>query len=376
MEMRIQNRAGEAQAGFSLIELLIAMVLTLITCGAIFGLMTASQGTFRREPRISEQQQNLRAGMDLLVRDISNAGVGMPAFMQTFTTGLDGATSGAGVSVVNPLPGDLGTITDEIEMMTDDSGRGNLPVCGNPGGSHVLTLYANTSYVQDGDLVTVIVRDPPTTGDLYWVMRQVTGISYPNTGAGDCKTSTGKHQQFGTNPGGTSVNPSGSICANGEDASKNPTLGSYPLSLGGTLGNNNCDVLYIAASSLIRWRVAAGADGAPELQRRRNSENWVTVARNIENLQVQYFRITDTPTPNAGLDNSPAITMNDYTTLVTQVRVSLTARSEGLNVVGETSKVTGAVRRSRLDSLVAVRSNLVAAANVTVTTGGPTPLWQ
>ena len=79
-----------SESGFSLIELLVAMVITLIVSGAIFGLMTAGQNAFRREPELAERQQNIRLAMDLITRDIANAGSGLPPLSQVFTTGLSG----------------------------------------------------------------------------------------------------------------------------------------------------------------------------------------------------------------------------------------------------------------------------------------------
>ena len=50
------------QAGFSLIELMVAMVVTLIVTGAIYGLLAGGQSAFRREPQLADRQQNTRRG--------------------------------------------------------------------------------------------------------------------------------------------------------------------------------------------------------------------------------------------------------------------------------------------------------------------------
>ena len=77
--------ADPGQAGFSLIELLVAMAMTLIVSGAIFGLLTGGQNAFRREPELTDRQQNIRIAMDAISRDIANAGGGMPLVSQVFT---------------------------------------------------------------------------------------------------------------------------------------------------------------------------------------------------------------------------------------------------------------------------------------------------
>ncbi|MGH7534469.1 MAG: PilW family protein, partial [Gemmatimonadales bacterium] len=92
------------QAGFSLLELMVAMVVTLIVTGAIYGLLAGGQSAFRREPQLTERQQNTRLAMSLLEQDIGAAGVGLPAFAQVFTPGLDGGALPDAIEIVVGLP--------------------------------------------------------------------------------------------------------------------------------------------------------------------------------------------------------------------------------------------------------------------------------
>ena len=71
--------------GFSLVELMVAMTVTLIVSGAIYGLLTSGSNAFRREPEIADRQQNIRAAMDLIARDVFSAGAALPTFAQVFT---------------------------------------------------------------------------------------------------------------------------------------------------------------------------------------------------------------------------------------------------------------------------------------------------
>ena len=75
------------ESGFSLIELLVAMLVTMIVSGAIFTLLNAGQGAFRREPELTDRQQNIRLAMDMIQRDIATAGAGMDPFEQSFSAG-------------------------------------------------------------------------------------------------------------------------------------------------------------------------------------------------------------------------------------------------------------------------------------------------
>jgi len=58
--------------------------------------MAGGQNAFRREPALVERQQNIRIGLDLITRDLQNAGAGITAFSQAFTTGLDNPSSSLG----------------------------------------------------------------------------------------------------------------------------------------------------------------------------------------------------------------------------------------------------------------------------------------
>ena len=50
------------------------MTVTLIVSSAIYGLLTAGGNAFRREPEVADRQQNIRAAMDVISRDVFGAG--------------------------------------------------------------------------------------------------------------------------------------------------------------------------------------------------------------------------------------------------------------------------------------------------------------
>ena len=60
--------------GFTLVELLIAMAITGIVAGAIFTAFLSQQKSYLIQDQVAEMQQNLRAGMDLMVKEIRMAG--------------------------------------------------------------------------------------------------------------------------------------------------------------------------------------------------------------------------------------------------------------------------------------------------------------
>jgi prepilin-type N-terminal cleavage/methylation domain-containing protein len=70
------NAAGRnpRQAGFTLLELLIATAVFLLICGAIFGLLDLAQKNYGRETQISSSFQEARLAMDQIVTDFDQAG--------------------------------------------------------------------------------------------------------------------------------------------------------------------------------------------------------------------------------------------------------------------------------------------------------------
>jgi prepilin-type N-terminal cleavage/methylation domain-containing protein len=62
------------QAGFTLLELLIATVVFLLICGAIFGLLDLAQKNYGRETQISSSFQEARLAVDQIVTDFDQAG--------------------------------------------------------------------------------------------------------------------------------------------------------------------------------------------------------------------------------------------------------------------------------------------------------------
>lgn len=64
----------ERENGFSLIELMMVLTIFLIVSGAVFGLLNAAQVRYRAEQDFLQSFQGGRLGVDLMVRDVHNAG--------------------------------------------------------------------------------------------------------------------------------------------------------------------------------------------------------------------------------------------------------------------------------------------------------------
>ena len=65
--------------GFSLVELLVAMSITVLVAAATLSLIGPVQDAFQVQPETSDLQQRVRVGIDALQRDLLMAGAGMYA---------------------------------------------------------------------------------------------------------------------------------------------------------------------------------------------------------------------------------------------------------------------------------------------------------
>ena len=72
------------QGGFTLLELLIATVVFLLICGAIFGLLDMAQKNYGRETQISSSFQEARLAVDQIVADFDQAGYPSSPCFQKF----------------------------------------------------------------------------------------------------------------------------------------------------------------------------------------------------------------------------------------------------------------------------------------------------
>ena len=67
-----------SEAGFSLIEVMSALVILAIAMTAVFATFISQQKSFTVQNRVAEMQQNLRQSVEYMSRDIRMAGYGIP----------------------------------------------------------------------------------------------------------------------------------------------------------------------------------------------------------------------------------------------------------------------------------------------------------
>jgi type IV pilus assembly protein PilW len=133
-EHRREPMRRKQPPGFSLTELLIAMVVGLIVLGAVYNLFTVENKQLGTEEVITEMQQNARAAMDILSREVRMAGYN-PA--RTLTR-CSGATPTASTTCVGIRVASANTIT----FTADLNGNGDLAqTSANPNETIVYDRY-------------------------------------------------------------------------------------------------------------------------------------------------------------------------------------------------------------------------------------------
>jgi type II secretory pathway pseudopilin PulG len=140
------------ERGFSLVELMVAMVCFMIIGGAVVLLLGKSQTIFRAEQGVSEMDQNARLMMDFLTRDIQQSkesGLGLGQRFRTIYSkdGADGKT-------------------DEVTIVTADTQSkipaGTLPlIAGSPrpfsvGDHYVELLPGGSTRLKVADIASAI----------------------------------------------------------------------------------------------------------------------------------------------------------------------------------------------------------------------------
>jgi prepilin-type N-terminal cleavage/methylation domain-containing protein len=368
----MRTRGGDG--GFSLVELMIAMTVTLIVSGAIYGLLTSGSNAFRREPELADRQQNIRVAMDLIGRDVYNAGASLPTFSQVFSrsdpvgggcTGAEGVngcgvtgTLGAGAAA-DRAPGDGGDTsenTDVLELVSVDEQCGVQSVCSKD--------------PKAGEAGLFVIREAiPGCFSLPSLLLLTDNSSFAVQPA-----------QAATSAATACPGIGGSAARNGNlqlEAHVDPWDDAPAIDSPSDNPPPAMPSVFAFRARVVRYRIAASTDPSdptPALWRSESGRYavdgsladepggvgfpaagspWELVARGIEDLQIEYMAGDD-----VWRNRAPVSVVDDWTTLVRQVRITLSARAAAANLQGQTTAGGGAPNavRGQLVSVVAPRA--------------------
>lgn len=299
------------QRGFTLIELMIAMVVSSLLVGFVFAIQNRMSRAYRSQNSVSEVQQVVRMAKDLIVRDTRAAGYLMPHGFQVSPLVLSGnplLTSPVSPLMVRNNPD--GTGPDSIHLFYADPSAAT-EIVGPPGNPNE-ALVDNDSIFYDalgvfqGGLAVIVA--PPNAAGIYdkTCLIMLTGASaspkmliFDTTGA-PYNTATNDHCEFG----GVSINDSGSM-------------------------------IYRVIANAYRLDPARMDAGVLEMSRSGGLENdWDPIGFGFTDLQVarRYFEQTDT---NGDVDLDGNVQADWYSSAVpppsgarlTDVSISIVART-------------------------------------------------
>ncbi|HLE22120.1 MAG TPA: prepilin-type N-terminal cleavage/methylation domain-containing protein, partial [Vicinamibacteria bacterium] len=157
--------------GFTFVEVIVSMAVTVIVMGAIFGLLAHGFRTTAVEFERSDLQAQARSALDQISRDLLLAGTGLPPEFPAFTPPR-----------VNPELDASGGGPEAIEIVGffDQSAAGMEPVAiVSFDGKKVRTEVLPT-HIEQGDLVLVF-DDQPTKGT--WLFGLVSSIDMVSSGS-------------------------------------------------------------------------------------------------------------------------------------------------------------------------------------------------
>lgn len=110
-----QSNRPLTQHGFTLIELMIALVLGLVLIGGVISVLLSNQQTYRTNNALSQLQDNARTAFEFMARDIRQAG-SSPCGNASVTNLLNGAAGTTYLWDGNPILGfdDATTVTPAL----------------------------------------------------------------------------------------------------------------------------------------------------------------------------------------------------------------------------------------------------------------------
>lgn len=152
----MKSQKSKFQAGFSLIELLIAMIVMLVLMGLVSTLMGRALNIRSRESRKTDALTSAQAALNIMSREISNAGFGL--------------YEGSGTSRIssNGLQTDSGQNRLRFRANITNAGNGSAasmgcpPACTNEPGEDVTYFFDNATssivrYDRNGDPATSVI---------------------------------------------------------------------------------------------------------------------------------------------------------------------------------------------------------------------------
>lgn len=297
---RLAPKIGRSERGFTLVELMIALVLGLVVIGGVISVLLSNQQTYRSNQALSQVQDGSRTAFEFLARDIRQAGLtgcgssvpvnsvlNSTAWWATWNNntlvGYDSSQTDPAVSIGTSANQRVAG-TDSIHAIGADNDSNSLNT--NPGATPAGTAFS--------DATTTAVFNEPTafvaSGDIAIV----------------CDPNQATIFQYLTGSPGNTSNALGHAFANNALMAKLNASDWY-------IGNNSlgtCSAATPLACSLFRSTISVSGGTASAQQQE--------IVRGVTNMQLEYLGGSATPTT---FDSADKVT--DWSKVIA-VRVTLT----------------------------------------------------
>ena len=304
--------------GFSVVEILIALVIAMVVMASVFMLLKKGQDSIQREPEVIDMTASARAGLRRVSQDLMVAGFNTPANMAVMW--LDGGDKNPDeltivyadpeIPVSRPLScvsndaAACDTIGASSVLQIDPASFNPMPLVMESAYQEGMTLFALQG--PNGDPACDNVEPGITRFELVKPPK-CSGVGRATSAANRCGTLSLKHSR----------SEAASIQATG--------IFQSDVSLA-------CAV--VGRFHIAQYRVNPLPPAAhPTLERRdlALSEEWIPVSSNIENLQLQYAQGM-----SELYEDEPSLVPmgRDPESFITRVRVSVSGRSASTNLRG------------------------------------------
>jgi prepilin-type N-terminal cleavage/methylation domain-containing protein len=255
-------RTARVEAGFSLPELLVAMIITVTLMAVVFSIMRQNQVIFQTETGVTSMNENIRAAADLLTREIQAAGTGLRG-MSAPILGVDGN----------------GEHGDQIALLIGDP---NAPV----------------AQVRAASTVQATLILPSAAGLTFHDDR---GKPQQLYAPGDRYVLYNDAHFMVVRVGTASVTSGGDVVVTyaPDKSNPRPKFGDYRFNPGADASG----ALFARLDSIVYYKYDRETE---TLDRRENHEPWAAVARGILGFQVRYRALNADRTLTDPLDAPPA----------------------------------------------------------------------
>lgn len=344
------NKFGSRnQRGFTLVELMVALVLGLILTGAVLSAFIANRRVYAASESLGRVQENARAAFELMSRDAREAGGNacnskvQPVSTLNNPVAYPFADFMGGLSGTDGTAGGMPRDTVVFKSATDAGAQVDGD---NPSNVNILTLTSLPD-VKEDDIVMVC---DPERATIFQVTKSNPSVH------NDFKIQTSKNKV----PGNATNCMLGDVNGDGKDNDcQNGAIKTYAYGCqGGEAKGNSClngtAPAFFAKLRSISWYIAAGSKAGSSLYRRIDGLGVVNgdeVAEGVTGMELEYL-----------VDNDTYVTATkaqaDSTwTQVRAVRMTLSFEGEDTGTVSDATGVRQGIVR-KVSHVVALRNRI------------------